>query len=160
MFATIIDDEHACRIVIRPNRSLTWQQTKLVYAGIVGYSLSIALGLAFLGYWPVLPFAGLELLGLGAAFYWVAWTGRRTELVRVSADTVAVEKLPRTEAGVQEFHRAWAQVQLQRAKLGWHPSRLVIRSHGNEVDLGGFLNEGERRQLAGELKRAIAGGGR
>jgi uncharacterized membrane protein len=31
----------------------------------------------------------------------------------------------------------------------------VIRSHGSEVELGGFLNEEERRRLAGELQQAI-----
>jgi uncharacterized membrane protein len=158
MFFCTIEDDRTRRILIRPDRSLTWRQTKFVYAGIAIYSLSIALGMTAMGYWPILPFAGLELLGLGAGFYVVALDGRRSELVRVSADKVAVEKTPSHGGGTWETDRAWAQVRLLRSRIGWHPSRLVIRSHGKEVALGGFLTEGERRALAGELRRALAHG--
>jgi uncharacterized membrane protein len=40
-------------------------------------------------------------------------------------------------------------------KVRWYPSRLVLRSHGKVVEFGGFLNEPERWQLAGQLQRAI-----
>ena len=38
------------------------------FVGLALIVLAIGTGFAFVGAWPVLPFAGLEVLGLGAAF--------------------------------------------------------------------------------------------
>jgi uncharacterized membrane protein len=38
------------------------------YAALAAVTLSIGIGFAILGAWLVLPFAGLEVLGLAAAF--------------------------------------------------------------------------------------------
>ena len=56
-----------CQVVIRPNRSLTWRQS-LFFIGLVSLLLFTVSGVfASLGYWLVLPFAGLEVLALLAA---------------------------------------------------------------------------------------------
>ena len=159
VFACTIDHERNCRIVIRPNRSLTWRQTQLVYAFIATYSLAIAGSLALLGFWPVLPFAGGELVALAACFYACASGGNAREIVDVGESTVAVKKARhgRSEHERWEFQRAWARVKILRHRIDRYPSRLVIRSHGKQVDLGGFLSEDERRALAGQLEKAIAG---
>jgi uncharacterized membrane protein len=73
----------------------------------------------------------------------------------VNSDEVAVEKGRRRLRQRWVMQRAWAQIRLLPPRIRWYPTRLVIRSHGNEVELGGFLNEHERRQLAGELRDAI-----
>ena len=49
-------------------------------------------------------------------------------------------------------------MELERTRNSWYPARLVIRSHGREVELGRFLNEEEREQLAMELLTVIAAG--
>ena len=92
MFATRIEDGSVRRIIIRPNRSLTWEQTKIVYACIAIYSLAIAGALAVMGFWPVLPFAGGEIALLGVAFYVNALAGTSVQVVTVGGDVVKVEK--------------------------------------------------------------------
>ena len=77
------------------------------------------------------------------------------EVVSVARDTVAVEKDRRRSHQRFELNRAWLQVCLLSPRLRWYPSRLVLRSHGTDVELGGFLNEDERRRLAGELRSAL-----
>ena len=157
MFATRIEEDSARRIIIRPNRSLTWEQTKLVYFCIASYSLAIAGAFAVMGFWPVLPFAGGEIALLGVAFYLNALAGTSVQVVTVGADVVKVEKErpgPRCE---WRFQRAWAQVAID-GPAGHGSSRLVVRSHGNEVVLGEFLNETERRRLAATLVDVIRGG--
>ena len=159
MFATRIDDGSVRRIIIRPNRSLTWGQTKFVYLCIASFSLVIAGVFAVLGFWPVLPFAGGEIALLGVAFYVNALAGTSVQVVTVVADVVKVEKErpgPRCE---WRFQRAWAQVAIDGPTGPGHgSSRLVVRSHGNEVVLGEFLNETERRRLAATLVDVIRGG--
>ena len=158
MVSSTVDSNHNWRIVIRPNRSLTRRQLQLVFLVIAVICLSIASAFAVLGMWPVLPFAGAEVIAVGIGFYLSAAGGKETEVVSVNSDEVAVEKghSQLTERWV--LQRAWAQIRLLPPRIRWYPTRLVIRSHGREVELGGFLNEEERRQLAGELRDAIADG--
>jgi uncharacterized membrane protein len=137
------------------HRSLTRRQLQLVFLVIAVICLSIASVFAVLGMWPVLPFAGAEVLAVGIGFYLSAVDGRETEVVSVNCDEVAVEKGRRRLRQRWVMQRAWAQIRLLPPRIRWYPTRLVIRSHGNEVELGGFLNEHERRQLAGELRDAI-----
>ena len=157
MFATRIEDGSIRRIIIRPNRSLTWEQTKIVYFCIASYSLAIAGAFAVMGFWPVLPFAGGEIAVLGIAFYVNALAGTSVQVVTVGANVVKVEKErlgPRCE---WRFQRAWAHVDID-GPSGHGSSRLVVRSHGNEVVLGEFLTDTERRRLAATLAEVIRGG--
>lgn len=157
MVSSTVDGECNWRFEIRPNRSLTWRQTKLAFAIVAVVCLGVATAFALAGFWPVLPFAGLELLALGSGMYLCVLSGREVEVVSVHGEVVAVEKGRRKLEKRWEFQRAWAQIRLQPPRERWYPTRLVIRSHGREVQLGGFLNEAERHELAGALREAIAG---
>ena len=164
MFATRIEDGSIRRIIIRPNRSLTWEQTKIVYFCIASYSLAIAGAFAVMGFWPVLPFAGGEIAVLGVAFYVNALAGTSVQVVTVGEDIVKVEKERPGSRCEWRFHRAWARVDIDWSS-GARSSRLVVRSHGNEVVLGEFLTEAERAQLAATLvdvlgDRDLIGAGR
>lgn len=158
MVSSTVDSKHNWRIVIRPNRSLTRRQLQLVFLVIAVICLGIACVFAAFGMWPVLPFAGAEVLVVGIGFYLSAVSGMETEVVSVNNAEVAVEKSHRQLRQRWVMQRAWAQIRLLPPQIRWYPTRLVIRSHGNEVELGGFLNEDERRQLAGELRDAINDG--
>jgi uncharacterized membrane protein len=155
MVSSTVDSKRNWRIVIRPNRSLTRRQLQLAFLAIAVVCLGIASAFAALGMWPVLPFAGAEVIVVGIGFYLSARAGQETEVVSVGANKVAVEKGHRRVRERFELQRAWAQIRLLRPRIRWYPSRLVIRSHGKAVELGGFLNEDERRQLADKLQRAI-----
>ncbi len=155
MVSSTVDFKRTWRIVIRPNRSLTRRQLQLAFLVIAVVCLGIASVFAVLGLWPVLPFAGAEVLAVGIGFYLSAMSGREMEVVSVNSDKVAVEKGRRLIRERLELQRTWAQICLLPPRLRWYPTRLVIRSRGKEVELGSFLNEDERRQLAGELRHAI-----
>lgn len=58
------------RIEISPNCSLSARGAGLFFGSLCLVSFGIAGSLALLGYWPVLPFAGLEMGLLG----WALWT--------------------------------------------------------------------------------------
>lgn len=156
MVSATFETDSRCRFVIRPNRSLTWRQLQVFYLGIVGVSMGIAIWFAVLGLWPVLPFAGAELLLLGGALYANALRGARSEVISVGERAVEVEKGRHQPEEHWEFPRAWTRVRLLLPGVRWYPSRLVIGSHGRHVELGDFLNEEERRHLAEYLGRAIA----
>lgn len=142
------------RFVLRPNRSLSWRGTVHFFLGIATLSLAIATVLAIRGYWLVLPFAGLEIAALGAAFYVVARRSYQCEVIAVAEDILIERGVGRPRHRVR-LPRAWAAVDVERCNASWYPSRLLIRSHGQAVEVGRFLPEGERLELALKLRRSL-----
>jgi uncharacterized membrane protein len=57
---------------------------------MVVVSFGIAIAFALKGAWLILPFAGLEMLVLGAALYVVARRGCRWQTVSIQGDQVEV----------------------------------------------------------------------
>ena len=143
-------------LVLRPNLSLSWRQAKVFLVVVALVLVGLASGFAMIGLWPVLPLAGAEWLALAVAFYLVQRRGHRMEVVSVTGGRVAVEKgSGPSRAARWEFPRGWVRVRLQRPRVRGHPSRLVLTMHGEEVALGDFLAEDERRQAAELLRRTL-----
>ncbi len=140
------------QIVVRPNQSLTWNGNKLFFGMIAGVSLAVAGALAFLGFWPVLPFAGLELLALGWALYHCARCGQWREVISIDGDRVEVAAGRGQPERRWSANRHWTQVAVEPPRFRGHPTRLVLRSAGRRVELGAFLTEVERRRLARMLQ--------
>lgn len=141
--------------MIRPNQSLSWRGVLRIYMVIAFCVLGVAIAFALHGFWPVLPFAGLELIALSTAFYLCLNRSQVREVVHVGTDIVAVEKGRYKPLERWECPRAWARVLLERSPITWYPSRLVIAFQGRQVEIGRFLNETERRALAGEIREAV-----
>jgi uncharacterized membrane protein len=150
-------------VVIEPNCSLTWRQSMAFLIGTSVVSLSIAAVFAAKGYWMIFPFAGLELLALGAAFFVVASAARRREVVSITASSVTVEKgRVRSRAGhggplsKAEFPRNWTRVEIVDEGDGVPArSRLWVGAYGRRVELADFLVDGEKRRLARQLSELI-----
>jgi len=146
---------HELMIQIAPNCSLRPQSAALFFASICLVSFSIAGTLAVFGMWPILPFAGLEMLLLGWALRVSLRRRHYSQTILLSDDLITVDT--RAEAGSEhfEFPRHWARVKLHHADTRLHPSRLTIESHGRWCEIGGFLTEEERRALARRLMRSV-----
>ena len=134
------------RIELLPNCSLTPAGARFFFATVAGVSLTVAAFFVLSGYWPVLPFAGLELGLLGWAL--AASLRRRhwTQTLDFSDREVVIET--RGPRGIERhvYPRHWASVKLVRAR-GWQPSRLMLGSHGKAREVGAFLTEEERQSL-------------
>lgn len=145
----------AYRIELAPNCSLTPASARAFVGGLAFVTFATAGFFALQGFWPVLPFAGLEI-GL---LYWAVKAsmraGRQRELILVTEDSVVVERrgLARTTRLV--FARHWAAVTLRGPLAALHPSRLLIESHGRACEVGRFLTEDERRSLAARLRQLV-----
>lgn len=148
-------DPPGSRFVIRPNHSLTWHEARVVLAGIAAVGLIIGTAFCSVGLPFVLPFSGLEVLGLAAAFYYCQWRAMSREVVSIDEKQVTVESGRTRPATAHAFQRAWVRVVLDRSRDGWYPSRLKLCSHGRELEIGGFLNEDERVELARRLALAV-----
>ena len=143
------------RFVLAPNRSASWAQIQRFFGLIAGVSAAIAVTFSFMGFWPVLPFAGAELALLWYCFYLNATKGLESEVIDINDRTVDVERGMRTVQQRWKFPRAWTRVQLLAAPARLHPSQLLLRSHGKTVRLGAFLTEDERHGVAKELRSVL-----
>ncbi|MEM7251689.1 MAG: DUF2244 domain-containing protein [Pseudomonadota bacterium] len=155
MISEHIDATRDGYVIVRPNCSVSWRTAMLFLAGICAASLTVAVGFAVMGYWPILPFAGAELLALGGAVYLCQVRASTVEVISLSGNNVAIEKGRGQPSERWEFDRHWVQVALLRARFRGHPSQLVLRSHGQQVVVGDFLAEDERTKLAKNLRHLM-----
>ena len=149
-----MESAHAC-IVIAPNCSLSVRGAVLFFLSLCAPCFGIAGALTLLGFWPVLPFAGLEMLLLGAALRLSLRRRHHRQTIVVCESDVTVQTTIGKEHREVVFPRHWAQVKLCRSTSRLHPSRLVIESHGRQCAVGDFLTEEERRGLAQKLGELI-----
>jgi uncharacterized membrane protein len=149
-----VESAHTC-IVIAPNCSLSVRGAVLFFLSACAPCFGVAGVLTFLGFWPVLPFAGLEMLLLAVALRISLARRHHRQTIVVSESEVAVRSNIGKIHSEVVFPRHWAQVKLRRSTSRLHPSRLVIVSHGRQCTVGDFLTEDERRGLYGKLSRLI-----
>ena len=147
-------------LVLRPNNGLYWRTTLWVYLAIVAVCSSIAVGFALVGFWPILPFAGMELTALGTALYVSARRGRYREVIRVDDVRVRIEKGRRGPDQSWQFNRAWCEVRLLPPPGVLAHGRLLLTSQGVGVELGAFLTDDDRTAVAGKLRVLIGPMGR
>jgi len=143
------------RIVIAPHCSLSPRAARWFFASLCIASLSIALPISLLGFWLVLPFAGIEIALLGWALRASMARRHHRQTIIISEATVAIEDQSPPQPRRVEFPRHWAQVRIRAGGSPLHPSRLTVESHGRRHEIGSFLNEQERLGLAKRLKRLI-----
>jgi len=156
MVSMVVDSPGHWRYVLRPNRSASWHQIKLFFAIVAGVSATIAFAFALMGFWPVLPFAGIELIVLWCCLCQNASAGNTAEVIDIDAHTVAVAQGRHRPQRSWRFARCWARIRLEPSPARLHPSRLLIGSHGRSVRLGTFLTEDERQLLASSLRSTLA----
>ena len=141
-------------IRLAPHCSLSTRGALYFYASACATPCAVAGLMALRGWWPVLPFAGLELLLLGAVLWHSLRRRDRGEVITVTDERIEINSQVARKQSIV-FPRHWAQVKLRRAASPLHPSRLLIMSHGRSFEVGSFLTEGDRRELAGRLRRAV-----
>ena len=145
-------------IVLKPNGSLSRRQAwiLLVFCGLL---MGLIAGIcATLGAWLVLPFSGLEWMLLAFCLHLSLRESQEREVITISGDMVRVEKGRGRPLQTYKFQRAWVMLDWIQSPIRGRPSRLTLRLHGKEVELGRFLVESERQVLARELKFLLSSG--
>ncbi len=148
-------ENHIFRVVLIPNRSISWSLLVRFYIFTCFVSFSIASIFAFLGYWMVIPFSGLEMLALGIGLYVVNKKIYAQEVVTFIEDKIKVEKGCRRPDQAWEFDRHWARITVEVQESRPKKQKIFIGSHGKKVELGSFLHDSEKESLAFELNAGI-----
>ncbi|MGH8481354.1 MAG: DUF2244 domain-containing protein [Nevskiaceae bacterium] len=145
------------RLVIGPNASLSPRQALLFFSGMCLICLGIAAAFAVQGYWPVLPFAGLELLALGVALVVVLRRNRYREVLRFEGGRVRLEcgRVGQGASVSSEWPRSSLRVWLESGPNPSSPTQLVLACGPQRTTIGGCLTDAERAALARRLKELI-----
>ena len=141
---------------LAPHCSLSACGAALFFASVCVPTFGIAGAATVLGYWPILPFAGAEIALLAWALKTNMARRFEHEHIEVTESEVVIEQSRGTPRRIV-FPRHWSQVKIRRPKSPLHRGQLVIESHGRSHEVGKFLTEEERRQLAAQLKLLIGG---
>ena len=138
----------------RPNQSLTHRQQRIVFGSLAAVCFATAGGFALLGYWPILPFAGLEIGVLAWALGALRSREEDYEKLTIDGDVVVLEWQSDTHGGRREMNRQWARVVCDCRTPGRN-CRLSLSSHGRETRVGQYLSDEARLELAATLRRKL-----
>jgi uncharacterized membrane protein len=102
---------------------------------------------------PVLGFAGAELaLVLGLFVLHRRWAGRCIERISLSHDQLRILRIDgRGRAYEAVLEPYWARLRVEEGAA----ARLMIGQRGQESEIGLYLNEDEKRDLARALTAAL-----
>ena len=143
---------------LRPHCSLTPKSARVFVASVAAPTLGLAGVFAAQGFWPILPFAGLEI---GLLIFAVRVSLRRAlvrENIVVTSERVTVSHVEGSTERTSVFPRQWVRVTLHAPLASLHSSRLMLESHGRACEVGRFLTDDERRHLAVRLKQLVGRG--
>jgi uncharacterized membrane protein len=143
----------ALRLTIRRNCSIAPRGLWWLLGATAAVSIGIGAGFAVFGAWVILPFAGLEMAALGAAFYCVSRHAGDYERFVEEQGALKVEIRDAEDIRTYEFNPHWARLVLRGR--GWS-HRLALRSHGRELEIGRHLPEAGRLALATRLGQRLS----
>ncbi len=150
-----LEANNTFRLTLKPNRSTSWRGNLIFLLLISTPILIIAFGFLYVGAPIILPFAGLEILIVLLASYYVYQKTNKQEIITISPEKLIIEKGKfRPETSI-EFIREWAYVFVERAKHPWYPVHIVISSKGQRVPVGEFLTDDDKKIFIEKMDEII-----
>jgi uncharacterized membrane protein len=143
----------AVSVLVLPHRSLS-------RAGLIGFL--VAQGIAIGIFATVAAFGGnvfapgFAILAMWLVAFCLMRIWRKSAAGQIVTMTPTQLEVAATSGSpVVRFHPYWTKVRLEQGRhRGW-PGKLLIGSHGREIEIGAFLNEQERRELAQRMRQLL-----
>jgi len=108
-----------------------------------------------LGLWLILPFAGLEFVTVSVALWMSAEQSNQKNVVKITEESVTLEKGRRTRTSSITLEKIWCEVLLEYLPRRWKHSQLFLRCKDNKIEFAEFLDCDEQKALCRELKSVI-----
>lgn len=142
-------------IIARPNQSATWRTNLYALLALSVPSLGAAIGFTALGAWPILPLAGLEMLALATALYYVNWKLQYRHVITLDPDCVRIDKGHYHPRQSWRFSRRGTGLVITPEQHPWGSPELTVHDRRESVCVGEFLNREEARELIDLLRSEI-----
>jgi uncharacterized membrane protein len=151
-FARALDDGAAgLQWVLKRNCSITPSQLFGTYLALCAVSLTIALAFTWRGASPVLAFAAIELLLVGAALLVYARHAADQERITLADGALRVEHQRGPQTETTQFRAAWVRVEPHHGE----GSLVELSGDGHQSFVGRYLRPEMRTPLAQELRAAL-----
>jgi uncharacterized membrane protein len=135
------------QILLRPNRSATWTQTKYMIYGIGLISMLIAVYWLTIGAWLVLPFIGLEILGLAILARIVCANSFSQDLLTINNEQVTVTYGKQMPEKHWHFSLADTELLIIRPHHALSPHQLKLKDDKKVLAIGRYLNKADIDKL-------------
>jgi uncharacterized membrane protein len=145
----------AVSMVVLPHRSLSRVGLWLFMAAQSVAAGGFAVLAAVAGNVFAPAFAALELVLVGVCLHRAWRNSAAGEVIVLTPTRLEIARMGQAAPAAQ-FHPYWARLLLLPGNWRGAPTRLVVRSHGRELEIGAFLGDAERRELAARLSAALA----
>jgi len=141
---------------VQGNLSSTWT-ANVVLAGVIGIvCLGIGIAMAFVGFWLVLPFAGLEVAFVTVCLYWTVKKLSRREVITVDHHSITLEwGYNKPEVSVC-LPRCWSKLEYHRPIKPLDIGAVSLQAHGKRYTLGRSLGRDEKKELYTALRTILA----
>jgi uncharacterized membrane protein len=135
-------------LILKRNCSISPAGLAGVFGALAAVALAIGGAFAVAGAWLVLPFAGLEVAALAAAYLAYARRAADYERIELMAGRLTIEV-----AEAQQMARY--EMEAQRARVYVEQDRVVLRGAGEELQLGRHLDAERRAEFAAQLQKRL-----
>lgn len=135
-------------VLIKRNCSIGPRGLLLVFALLGALSIGIAVAFAVLGAWLILPFAGLEVVLLGVAFWMTARHATDYERIELARDRLSVE------VGEAERMRRY-ELDARRARVRLREGHVLLYAPQAQLEVGRHLDALSRAGFAAELGKRL-----
>jgi len=140
-------------IEVLRNHSLSRSGRKLALVLMGGTTLSVGMGITLIfGAWPVLPYAGLEILVIWLGFRWIAGHDGDYERITVHGTELRHELFVRTQLKQRSWNTHWCTLMCRTRGCR---VELAVRSHGRESKVGQMMMDEDRANLAAALQGLV-----
>jgi uncharacterized membrane protein len=136
------------RVELKRNCSISPRGLALVFATLAALAVVIASAFAVLGAWLILPFAGLEIGLLGAAFLYTARHATDFERIERARERLTVDVSEAERRRRYELDARLARVRLQGG-------RVLLQAPQARLEVGRHLDAASRAGFAAELGRRL-----
>jgi uncharacterized membrane protein len=135
-------------LILKRNCSISPAGLAGVFLALAFVVLAIGAAFAIAGAWLVLPFAGLEMLLLGAAYLLYARHAADYERIVLDSGRLTVEVAEAEKTSRYEM-------EARRARVCLEEERVVLRGAREQLELGRYLDADTRARFAAELQKRL-----
>jgi uncharacterized membrane protein len=141
--------------LIKRNCSAGPRQLAIVFGSLVAVSFAFGLGFAAFGLWMVLPFVGLEVIAVGAAFFCYGRHAADFERISIEPGVVLVEQVEGTQTHRWELDPRVSRVDVERSGRWGKRVRVFLWAPAIRLELGKYLLDHRRLILGREIDGAL-----
>ena len=151
-----VGEDTITTLILSPDRSLDWDGNKRVIWSLGSICIGIAMGFTIIaGAWVMLPFAGLEVLILSLALYYVSWKLSYRHILTLNNKQLIIEKGVYRPKGKWVWEKQATRLVTTTAKHDWEAHGLALINNNEKVNIGDFLSQSDSNELITFLKSEI-----